>query len=43
MKVKCRKCKIEWEMDDMTFDDVAHIQSLECGVMGKHSVLAVMN
>jgi len=43
MKVKCRKCEIEWEMDGMTFDDVAHIQSLECGVIGCHSVVAVIN
>ena len=43
MKVKCRKCKCEWEMDEMTFDDIAHIQSLACGVMGNHAVVAVIN
>ena len=39
MKVKCRKCKIEWEWDEMTFEDIKYIQSLDCGVMGKHMVI----
>lgn len=42
MKVKCRKCKFEWEMDGMTFDDVAEIQAMKCAIIGNHSVVAVI-
>ena len=39
MKVKCRKCEIEWEWENMTFEDVKYIQSLACGIMGTHMVI----
>jgi len=42
MKVKCRKCEIEWELENMTFGDIEYIQSLECGVMGKHAIIGVI-
>lgn len=41
MKVKCRKCEIVWEMNGLTFDDIKYIQSLECGVLGLHSLIGV--
>jgi hypothetical protein len=39
MKVKCRKCEIEWEFELMTFGDVDELQKMRCGVMGFHSII----
>ena len=41
MKVKCRKCGLEWEMDEITFGDVAELQSMKCGVFGNHAILGI--
>ncbi len=41
MKVKCKKCGVSFQDDNMSFDDVKYIQSLQCGVLGTHSVIGV--
>jgi len=42
MKVKCRKCKIEWEMKEITFGDIEDLQKLECGIFGTHQIVGVI-
>jgi hypothetical protein len=41
MKVVCKKCGVSFEANNMSFDEVAYIQSLQCGVIGTHAVIGV--
>ena len=41
MKVKCRKCKIEWIADEITFGDIAELQELKCAIFGCHKIVGV--
>lgn len=41
MKVKCRKCGIEWIADEITFGDIAELQQMECSVFGYHKIMGV--
>lgn len=36
MKIKCKKCLIVHEDNNMTFDDVEKYSRLDCGVGGCH-------
>ena len=41
LKVVCKKCGVSFEANNMSFDTVKYIQSLECGVIGFHQVIGV--
>tara|TARA_R110000824_G_scaffold207741_1_gene393223 strand:+ start:384 stop:515 length:132 start_codon:yes stop_codon:yes gene_type:complete len=41
MKVICKKCGVAWEDNNISFDEVKYIQSLQCGVIGTHAVIGV--
>ena len=41
MKVVCKKCGVSFEANNMSFDEVKYIQSLQCGVIGFHQVIGV--
>ena len=41
MKIICKKCGITFEANNMSFDTVKYIQSLQCGVIGLHQVVGV--
>lgn len=42
MKVMCRKCKIEWDDEQMTFGDIEDLQMMKCSVFGNHRIIGVM-
>jgi len=42
MKVMCRKCKIEWDDDKMTFGDIEELQEMKCAIFGTHKIIGVM-
>ena len=43
--MKCKKCgspkQKVFEANNMSFDEVKYIQSLQCGVIGNHAVIGV--
>jgi hypothetical protein len=41
MKVKCRKCNVEWIANEITFGDIAELQELKCGNFGYHKIVGV--
>jgi len=43
MKVKCRKCEIEWEMETMTFGDIEELQEMKCAIFGTHKIIGVLD
>ena len=41
MKIICKKCGVTFEANNMSFDTVKYIQTLQCGGIGTHQVIGV--